>query len=210
MAAGFEAQRVAPSVDGLRLGSPPAGEPVVGTDAKRASSNGDFFRDPRGSEEMRPKSLVIAAIVILAALVGAGCGGADDNGDDEQAAGSSPTATQTTTQAPAAERALTIRMTEFAFDPKDAIAKAGRVTITAPNDGNVVHELVLLRTEEDPAALPKKAGKVDESTSVGEIADVEPRSTKKATFKLAPGKYAMVCALPGHYEGGMYGSLTVQ
>ena len=101
-------------------------------------------------------------------------------------------------------------MTEFAFDPKDTSAKAGRVIISAPNDGKVVHELVLLKTDEDPAALPKKGDEVDESASVGEIADVEPGSTKKAKFKLAPGKYAMVCALPGHYEGGMYGSLTVE
>jgi uncharacterized cupredoxin-like copper-binding protein len=159
---------------------------------------------------MRIKSLAIAAIVILAAPVAAGCGSADDNRDGGQAAAPAPTTTQTTTQPPAASRALTIRMTEFAFDPKDATAKAGRVTITAPNDGRVVHELVLLRTDEDPATLPKKGDEVDESTSVGEIADVEPGSTKKATFKLAPGTYAMVCALPGHYEGGMYGSLTVE
>jgi uncharacterized cupredoxin-like copper-binding protein len=39
---------------------------------------------------------------------------------------------------------------------------------------------------------------------------VQPGATKKATFKLAPGKYAMVCALPDHYENGMYGSLTVK
>jgi uncharacterized cupredoxin-like copper-binding protein len=154
---------------------------------------------------MRIKVLCIAAIVILAALVAAGCGG----DDGEQAKAPSPTTTQTTTQPPASGE-LTIRMTEFAFDPKDAVAKAGRVTITAPNDGKVVHELVLLKTDEDPASLPKKGGKVDESTSVGEIADVEAGSTKKATFKLAPGKYVMVCALPGHYEGGMYGSLTVK
>ena len=159
---------------------------------------------------MRIKSLAIVAIVLLAVPVAAGCGSDDDSGDGGQAASPAPTATQTTTQPPAADRALTIRMTEFAFDPKDAIAKAGKVTITAPNDGKVVHELVLLKTDEDPAALPKKADEVDESTSVGEIADVEPGSTKKATFNLAPGKYAMVCALPGHYEGGMYGSLTVE
>ena len=159
---------------------------------------------------MRIKSLGIAAIVILAASVASGCGGDDDNGDGGQAAAPAPTATQTTTQPPAADRALTIRMTEFAFDPKDAVAKAGKVTITAPNDGKVVHELVLLKTDEDPAALPKKGDEVDESTAVGEIADVEPGSTKKDTFKLVPGNYAMVCALPGHYEGGMYGSLTVE
>ena len=159
---------------------------------------------------LRIKRLAVVTIVILAAPVAAGCGSDGDNGDGGQGAAPSPTATQTATQPPAAERTLTIRMTEFAFDPNDAIAKAGKVTITAPNDGRVVHELVLLKTDEDPATLPKKGDEVDESTSVGEIADVEPGSTKEATFKLAPGKYAMVCALPGHYEGGMYGSLTVE
>ena len=158
---------------------------------------------------MRIKRLAIAAIVIFAAPVAVGCGSGDE-GDGGQAATPEPTATQTATQPAAAGRAVTIRMTEFAFDPKDASAKAGKVAITAPNDGKVVHELVLLKTDADPAALPKKGDAVDESTSVGEIADVEPGSTKKATFKLAPGKYAMVCALPGHYEGGMYGSLTVE
>jgi uncharacterized cupredoxin-like copper-binding protein len=157
---------------------------------------------------MRVNSLLIAAMVILSVPVAAGCGGSDDNGDGGQAAAPAPTTTPT--QSPAASRALTVGMTEFAFDPKDAVAKGGKVTITAPNKGNVVHELVLLKTDQDPAKLPKKGDKVDESTSVGEIADVEPGSTKKATFQLEPGKYAMVCALPGHYEGGMYGSLTVE
>ena len=151
---------------------------------------------------MRIQRLAIAAVVILAVTVAAGCGGGDER-DGGQATTPEPTATDSTTQPAAAGRALTIRMTEFAFDPKDTSAKAGKVTITAPNDGSVVHELVLLKTDEDPAALPKKGDAVDESTSVGEIADVEPGSTKKAMFKLAPGKYAMVCALPGHYEGGM-------
>ena len=158
---------------------------------------------------MRIKSRSLVAIVILVAPVAVGCGG-DDNGDGGQTATPSATATQTTTAQPAASHALTIRMTEYAFDPDDAVAKAGKVTITAPNDGKVVHELVLLKTDADPANLPKNGDEVDESTSVGEIADVEPGSTKKATFKLAPGEYAMVCALPGHYEGGMYGSLTVK
>ena len=149
-------------------------------------------------------------IVILSVPVVAGCGGDDENGDGGQAAAPAPTTTQTTTQPSGASRALTIRMTEFAFDPKDVVAKAGKVTVTAPNDGKVVHELVLLKTDADPAKLPKEGDEVDESTAVGEIADVEPGSTKKMTLKLASGKYAMVCALPGHYEGGMYGSLTVE
>ena len=159
------------------------------------------------------RSPPIAAVFVLVALV-VGCGDDDDdNGGGGQAQAPSPTKTQqtnTTAQAPAAGHALTIRMTEYAFDPQDAVAKKGKVTVSAPNDGQIVHELVLLKTDADPANLPKKGDEVDESASVGEIADVEPGFTKKATFKLAPGKYAMVCALPDHYENGMYGSLTVK
>jgi uncharacterized cupredoxin-like copper-binding protein len=162
---------------------------------------------------MRIKALSAVAIALVAP-VAVGCG--DDDGNGGQAAAPTATATQTATATeaataqPAAGRALTIRMTEFAFDPNDAVAKAGKVKITAPNKGTVVHELVLLKTDADPGNLPKADGKVDESTSVGEIPDVEAGSTKQATFTLEPGKYAMVCALPGHYEGGMYGSLTVR
>jgi uncharacterized cupredoxin-like copper-binding protein len=147
---------------------------------------------------MRYKALAIAASLVLASPFIAGCGDDDDDGNSDA------------TEAPTAASDLTIRMTEFAFDPDDATAKAGTVTITAPNAGKVEHELVLLKTDADPAALPKKDDEVDESTSVGEIADVEPGATKSQTFELEPGKYVMVCALPGHYEGGMYGSLTVK
>ncbi len=157
---------------------------------------------------MRLKRLSIVAVFGLTVPLFAACG-SDDNGDGTKAATSPPTATQTS-QPPAATRAPTIRMTEYAFDPKDVVVKAGKVTISAPNDGQTVHELVVLKTATDPAKLPKKAGKVDESTSVGEIADVTPGATKKTTLNLTPGKYAMVCALPGHYEAGMYGTLTAQ
>jgi uncharacterized cupredoxin-like copper-binding protein len=155
------------------------------------------------------KALTIATTVMFAASV-AGCGGSDNSGSGETATPSAPTTPQTTTPPTAARPTLTVRMSEFAFDPKDALAKTGKVTITAPNDGKVVHELVILKTDADPAHLPMDGDEVDESTNVGEIADVEPGATKKVTLKLAPGKYAMVCALPGHYTAGMYGSLTVK
>lgn len=148
------------------------------------------------------RTTILRVGVLLSVFIAAGCGSDDTTSD------TTSSATTETTQA--ASAAITIRMTEFAFSPKDARAKAGKVTITAPNDGNVVHELVVLRTDADPAALPMDGADVDESTSVGEIADVEPGDTKKTTLDLEPGAYVMVCALPGHYESGMYGSLTVE
>jgi uncharacterized cupredoxin-like copper-binding protein len=152
--------------------------------------------------------LALTTALLLPVFV-AGCGG-DDNESTEPAA-TPAAATETATAAPAAAgNTLTVTMTEFAFDPKDATATAGKVTITAPNDGKVVHELVLLKTNADPAKLPMDGDEVDESKNVGEIPDVNPGSSKDVTLDLKPGKYAMVCNLPGHYKSGMYGSLTVK
>jgi len=151
-------------------------------------------------------SFPLVVILTLGVLVVGGCGGSDDNGSDGKATSSAPASTQAATTS----ASLTVKMSDYAFAPKDAVARSGKVTIVVPNAGRVVHELVVLRTDADPARLPMKGGAVDESTSVGEIADVEPGTTKKVTLRLAPGKYAMVCALPGHYEAGMYGSLTVE
>ena len=154
---------------------------------------------------MSPRMVASLAVAAVAIAV-VGCGGTDS----EQTASTS-TSTPTPTAASAATGgALTVRMTEYAFTPSDATAKAGKLTISAPNEGKVEHELVLLKTDADPAALPKAGDEVDESTSVGEISDVAPGETKQHSFRLKPGKYAMVCALPGHYESGMYGSLTVK
>jgi uncharacterized cupredoxin-like copper-binding protein len=153
------------------------------------------------------RTLTIAGTVLLAASV-AGCGSSSTSHSGPMM--NAPVTGSSTDLPKAVSPALTVAMSEFAFSPNNASAQAGRVTITARNDGKVVHELVVLKTNADPAQLPMKGAKVDESTSVGEIADVEAGATKKVTLKLAPGKYVMVCALPGHYQGGMYGSITVK
>ena len=148
-------------------------------------------------------SKLLAAATI--ALFAAGCGGSSND-----KASSSSTSTPASAPAAVAKGTVTVSMSEFAFSPKDVVVKAGKVTISAPNQGSVPHELVLLKTDADPAKLPQKDGEVDESASVGEIADVAAGATKSHTFTLAPGHYAMVCNLPGHYSSGMYGSLTVK
>ena len=93
---------------------------------------------------------------------------------------------------------------------------AGPVTITTPNGGQVEHELVLLKTDRSPTSLPVKGNEVDEEgleakgvETPGEIEEVGPGQTKSGSFKLA-GSYVMICNLPGHFQKGMYGSLTVK
>ena len=144
---------------------------------------------------------------ILAAVAGAlttGCGG-------------SSSSTTTTTQGGEATGTTTeIKLGDFFFDPKSATAKPGSVTIAAPNEGQVEHELVLFKTNMDPAELPTEAGggvdeeKLDkEAEEIGEIADVEPGDTQSGQFDLKPGKYVMFCNLPGNYAMGIFLSLNL-
>ena len=58
--------------------------------------------------------------------------------------------------------------------------------------------------------MNEKALESSGAVSPGEIADVEAGKTKSATNDLTPGKYAMICNVPGHYEQGMYGSVTAK
>jgi uncharacterized cupredoxin-like copper-binding protein len=141
--------------------------------------------------------------------------------DDQQGtAGNTQAATSPSaggTAAPTAPQgsaggSVKIVMGDYTFTPPDATAAAGKVKITAPNDGQLVHELVLARTNADPSKLPTTSdGSVDEEAlnSPGEIADVAAGATKRGTFNLKAGNYVMFCNVPGHYAQGMYGTLTV-
>lgn len=145
----------------------------------------------------------LAAVAAGAALVG--CGGGDDS------------TTASTSASASGGKALEVGMGDNFFDPEEVTADAGSVTIGARNDGVSVHELVLAKTNADPADLPTTSdGAADEAklesegAGAGEIADVEPGASKEGTFELSPGHYVMYCNVPGHYADGMYGSLTVK
>jgi uncharacterized cupredoxin-like copper-binding protein len=152
-----------------------------------------------------------AAAALAAAsvmLVGIGCGGSDDNNDSTQ-----PATTSTQQGATNTVNNVTIKMGEYFFKPKNVAVPAGKVAISAPNNGKVEHELVLLKTDVDPAKLKtEKDGEVEEDaySGPGEIPDVEAGETGKTTLNLKRGTYAMICNIPGHYKAGMYGRVTVK
>ncbi|MBN3786877.1 cupredoxin domain-containing protein [Burkholderia sp. Ac-20353] len=91
--------------------------------------------------------------------------------------------------------------------------KAGRVTLDVKNaaDNNMEHELVVLKTDLPDDALPVSKGQVLEHKlrKIGEVEDVAPGKSKRVSFKLAPGRYALICNKPGHYEAGMHVALVV-
>jgi uncharacterized cupredoxin-like copper-binding protein len=150
----------------------------------------------------------VTALAAIAAIFAAGCG--SDGGT------TTTTETETAAAGGGAGATLDIKMGDFYFSPKNATAKSGSTTIEAPNEGSVEHELVLFKTNMNPAKLPTEAnGDVDEEKmdevagEAGEVADVEAGETKSGKFNLTPGKYVMFCNLPGHYAQGMYGTLNV-
>jgi uncharacterized cupredoxin-like copper-binding protein len=160
---------------------------------------------------LRVSSLV--ALVVIAASLLIGCGG--DDGEPATTTNET-TAGETTSAGASGGTATVIKMGEFYFNPKNATAKAGSTVIEAPNLGKTEHELVLFKTNMNPAKLPTEAsGGVDEekmdkvAEEAGEIPDVEAGKTKSEEFDLTPGEYVMFCNLPGHYAAGMYGTLTV-
>ena len=160
----------------------------------------------------------IAALATAAALAATGCGSSDSSSDSTSTAAATTEATTTeatttTTPAATAQKAVEMVMTEFKFDPSQATVAAGKVKITQVNKGAVKHEFVLLQSDKPAGSFKVKGGEIDEADvgkNMGEIEDVEPGGTKSKTFDLKPGKYVFVCNLPGHYAGGMYGSLTVK
>ncbi|VWD34182.1 hypothetical protein BLA50215_04892 [Burkholderia lata] len=91
--------------------------------------------------------------------------------------------------------------------------KAGRVTLDVKNaaSNNMEHELVLLRTDLADDALPVHKGQVLEHNlkKIGEVEDIAPGKSKRASFKLTPGRYALICNKPGHYAAGMHTVLVV-
>jgi uncharacterized cupredoxin-like copper-binding protein len=103
-------------------------------------------------------------------------------------------------------------------------APAGDVTFVVKNDGNIVHELVVLQTDtafdqipvnaagDPPATVASGANKILEDNNVGESGepDVAKGDTRTFTIKdMKPGHYVLVCNLAAHYQMGLRAEFTV-
>lgn len=97
----------------------------------------------------------------------------------------------------------------------------GTVSFLATNDGSITHELVILPLPASQIVgtrLIGNDGEIDETSSLGEASNtcgesagegILPGTSSWVSLQLAPGRYELVCNLPGHYAAGMYTQLTV-
>lgn len=108
---------------------------------------------------------------------------------------------------------VNVELAEFTIAPDVSSVSAGDIEFVATNSGEIEHELVILKTDLAPDALPVAGGRVTESAAgideIGEIETFPAGTTESGTFTLAAGKYVLICNIAGHYEGGMTAAFTV-
>ena len=90
-------------------------------------------------------------------------------------------------------------------------APAGKVKFVVTNNGTILHEIVVLKTNVAYDKLPvnAKTHKVSEAKTVGEVGNVPKGKTKSKTLTLKKGNYVLVCNIAKHYAMGMRAAFTV-
>jgi hypothetical protein len=109
-------------------------------------------------------------------------------------------------------------LTEYAIEGEDGAPvsspPAGEVTFEAHNEGEIEHELVVIKTDIAAAELPTDGTVVDENATgvdfVGEIEPFEAGGAELMTLDLEAGAYVLICNVAGHYQQGMYAAMTVE
>jgi plastocyanin len=87
----------------------------------------------------------------------------------------------------------TVVMTDFAFHPRDVVAARGDV-LTVLNDGGTAHNLTVERGSVRVAGT--------DSFLAGD--------RERLRIDMAPGRYRILCTVPGHERLGMTGTLAVR
>lgn len=129
------------------------------------------------------RGVIAASLLLVLATISAAVAtaGEEHEGEGEAAA----TSTELTLTADASGAT--------AFDRKEATLKAGTVTITLVNDSPIAHNVAV-------AGGAQELGR--SKTVTGDETELR--------VDLRPGEYEFYCAVTGHREAGMEGTLTVR
>ncbi|MEU2227932.1 sulfocyanin-like copper-binding protein [Streptomyces sp. NPDC018347] len=98
---------------------------------------------------------------------------------------------------------------------------AGKVTVRVVNAGTLTHEVIVLPLPAGRTAGERAIGsdgRVSEAGSLGEASrtcgsgageGIASGAAAWTTVTLRPGRYELLCDVPGHYAAGMYAELDV-
>jgi uncharacterized cupredoxin-like copper-binding protein len=152
-------------------------------------------------------ALLIALVNLV--VIGAKMGTKDIHVTATSAPAAAADTSKAATPTPAAPHSVNVSLKEFSVNPSSPQAAAGKVSFHVRNTGTITHEFVVLKTNKDAGALLKGA-RADETGNVGETGDLQAGASKTIELKLAPGHYALICNLPGHYKASQYVNFTVK
>jgi uncharacterized cupredoxin-like copper-binding protein len=102
---------------------------------------------------------------------------------------------------------------DFSLATNTSTLPAGSVALDIANQGPSSHELLAFRTDLPEDQLPLGPdGRINEDALpkvVDTDTDLPPGTERHLSESLAPGRYVLVCNLPGHYKLGMHTVITV-
>ena len=112
-----------------------------------------------------------------------------------------------------ATRTIRVEMADtMRFTPADITVKRGEtVKLVATNKGQVLHEMVLGTAEElkKHAEQMKKFPEMEHDEP--HMAHVKPGTSGEIVWRFnKPGEFQFACLIPGHFEAGMVGKVTVK
>lgn len=142
---------------------------------------------------MTRRLLLLLLTVLVMTLGVAACGGDDDDDDG----GAAEPATDTSGGGGGGGEGTVIMLTAdpggaLTFDQTELTAPAGEVTIQLMNDSGTPHNVEI------------------EGNGVEETSETITEGMTELTVTLEPGEYEFYCAVDGHKDAGMEGTLTVE
>jgi uncharacterized cupredoxin-like copper-binding protein len=93
-------------------------------------------------------------------------------------------------------------------------APAGVVTFKVTNASkDTVHEMIAMYRQDPTKPLPylDAENRVDEDKAgdKGEVSELDPGQSGTLTVGLKPGKYVLICNVPGHFDSGMWAEVDI-
>jgi uncharacterized cupredoxin-like copper-binding protein len=157
----------------------------------------------------------ILVVLCLLAVVMVGCG--DDDADDLGADGATTTSAADDTGEPAAEPfQFDVTSVDFGYELAATEVPAGTVDVVQTNEGDVEHQVTLIRLDE--GQTPDQLRQViadegddalDPSVFAGGTNSIPAGESNSAVVDLTPGEYVAYCFIPDHAAQGMVEPFTV-
>lgn len=160
---------------------------------------------------------VFLGLAALVSLTLAACGGGGDNSEQTADPAAGHSASENAHEEERGAEALHVILTEWSITGEDGettfTADAGDTIFEVHNEGAAPHDLKVIKTDLAADDLTFVDSRVDVEAAGETIGGVDPLPGEiqvETSLNLEPGRYVLICSIPGHYQQGMFAGLTVE